>query len=91
MAGREQSKIKRWVKERVYSRLPLFVRPAGYFVYRYLLRLGFLDGVPGLVWHTLQGFWYRFLVDAKVCEAERLSGGERHTVMDLVQEQWGLK
>jgi glycosyltransferase involved in cell wall biosynthesis len=91
MAGREQSKIKRWLKERVYARLPLFVRPAGYFVYRYFLRLGFLDGVPGLVWHALQGFWYRFLVDAKVYEAERRSGGEREAVLDLVQKQWGLK
>ena len=91
MAGREQSKIKRWLKERVYARLPLFVRPAGYFVYRYVLRLGFLDGVPGLAWHGLQGFWYRFLVDAKVYEAERRSGGERDAVVELVEKEWGLK
>jgi hypothetical protein len=33
------------------------------------LRLGFLDGRKGLVWHVLQGFWYQMLVDAKVDEA----------------------
>ena len=91
MTGGEQSKIKRWLKERVYARLPLFVRPAGYFVYRYFLRLGFLDGAPGLVWHALQGFWYRFLVDAKVYEAERRSGGNRAAVVELVEKEWGLK
>lgn len=91
LPGVEQSKIKRWIKERVYARLPLFVRPGAYFVYRYFLRLGFLDGRPGLVWHVLQGFWYRFLVDAKVYEAERVSGGRREAVVDLVEKQWGLK
>jgi glycosyltransferase involved in cell wall biosynthesis len=59
---------KRWLKERVYNRLPLGVRPLLYFFYRYVLRLGFLDGRRGLVFHVLQGFWYRFLVDAKLMQ-----------------------
>jgi len=64
----EQHSRKRWIKEKVYSRTPLFVRPFFYFFYRYIALLGFLDGVPGLIWHFLQGFWYRFLVDAKLYE-----------------------
>jgi len=60
----------RWLKENVYSRTPLFVRPFLYFIYRYVLCLGFLDGIPGLTWHILQGFWYRFYIDAKVYEAK---------------------
>ena len=59
----------RWLKEKVYARTPLFVRPFLYFFYRYVLCLGFLDGVPGLTFHILQGFWYRFYIDAKVYEA----------------------
>jgi len=59
---------KRWLKERLWNRLPLLWRPFGYFAYRYLLRLGFLDGLEGLIFHTLQGFWLRFLVDSKVWE-----------------------
>jgi glycosyltransferase involved in cell wall biosynthesis len=51
-----------------YVRFPLFVRPFIYFVYRYLFRLGFLDGWEGLIFHCLQGFWYRFLVDALMYE-----------------------
>ena len=50
------------MKKRWY-RLPLYIRPALYFVYRYRLRLGFLDGKQGLIFHFFQGFWYRLLVD----------------------------
>jgi glycosyltransferase involved in cell wall biosynthesis len=67
----EQDASRRWMKANVYLRLPLFVRPFLYFCYRYFVRLGFLDGVPGLVFHFLQGFWYRFLVDAKLYESRR--------------------
>lgn len=54
-----------WLKLRWYG-LPLYVRPFMYFVYRYLLRLGFLDGKQGLIFHFLQGFWYRLLVDVNL-------------------------
>jgi hypothetical protein len=29
-----------------------------------------MDGKKGLIYHFLQGFWYRFLVEAKVLEIE---------------------
>ncbi len=67
----EQYSRKRWIKENVYSRFPLFLGPFCYFMYRYFFLLGFLDGRPGLVWHFLQGFWYRFLVDAKLYESQQ--------------------
>ena len=59
---------RRWLREKVYGRAPLFIRPVAYFLYRYFLRLGFLDGKEGFVFHCLQGFWYRFLVDATLWE-----------------------
>jgi glycosyltransferase involved in cell wall biosynthesis len=65
-----QIRLRRWLKSNVYARTPLFVRPFLYFVYRYFFRLGFLDGKEGLIFHFLQGFWYRFLVDAKLYEYE---------------------
>jgi len=65
-----QASIKRFVKEGLYNRLPVFVGPFLYFLYRYFLRLGFLDGKAGIVYHFLQGFWYRFLVDVKVMELD---------------------
>jgi hypothetical protein len=66
-----QPERKRWLKQNVYGRMPLFVRPTLYFIYRYFFRLGFLDGKEGAIFHFLQGFWYRFLVDAKVYEMKR--------------------
>ena len=58
----------------VWRRLPLFVRPVLYFLYRYVLRLGFLDGRQGFVFHFLQGFWYRVLVDVKLDDQRRRGG-----------------
>jgi len=55
-------------KKSLYYRLPPYLRSFLYFCYRYFIRLGFLDGVPGLAFHFLQGFWYRFLIDSKIYE-----------------------
>jgi hypothetical protein len=41
-------------------------------MYRYFIKLGFLDGKEGLIFHFLQGFWFRFLVDAKIFEEDYL-------------------
>ena len=35
----------------------------------------FLDGRRGLVFHVLQGFWFRFLVDAMSLERRRRAEG----------------
>ncbi len=51
-----------------YNVLPLFIRPFILFLYRYFIRLGFVDGREGLIFFVLQTFWYRFLVDAKIFE-----------------------
>jgi glycosyltransferase involved in cell wall biosynthesis len=58
---------RRYFKHR-YERLPRLLRPFLYFFFRYVIRLGFLDGRRGLIFHFLQGFWFRFLVDAKIIE-----------------------
>ena len=59
-----------WLK-RAWNGLPLYWRPALYFGYRYILRLGFLDGREGFVFHVLQAFWYRLLVDINIDEMRR--------------------
>lgn len=76
-SGSLQSRLKRFVKEDVYTKVPLFVRPLCYFLYRYIFRLGFADGSKGLIFHFLHAFWYRILVDAKIFEAEEWIGAER--------------
>ena len=62
--------INRFAKYRRW-RSPLFFRAFLYFLMRYTIGLGFLDGIEGLVFHFLQGFWYRFLVDAKIYELKK--------------------
>ena len=66
-----QASRRRWVKSNLYARSPLFFRAFLYFLMRYTIGLGFLDGIEGLIFHLLQGFWYRFLVDAKIYETRR--------------------
>jgi hypothetical protein len=66
-----QASIKRRIKEQIYNRLPFQVAALGYFLFRYVGQLGFLDGREGLIYHVLQGYWYRFLVGAKVMEFDR--------------------
>ena len=85
-----QDQRKRWLKENLYAKMPLFVRPFIYFMYRYFFKLGFLDGKEGLVWHFLQGFWYRFLVDAKIYEVQKKAKAENRDVQDVMQEMYEL-
>lgn len=61
--------------KQLWSRLPLFVRPFLYFVYRYFIRLGFLDGKQGAIFHFLHAFWFRLLVDIKLDELRRQGAG----------------
>jgi len=84
-----QARIKRWIKYRVYAHIPLGLRSLLYFLYRYIFRLGFLDGWPGLVFHVLQGFWYRFLVDVKVYELRTLMTERGHSLTQVVKDEYG--
>jgi glycosyltransferase involved in cell wall biosynthesis len=61
---------RRWWRN-LYGRGPLFARALAYWGYRYFFRLGFLDAREGLIFHFLQGFWFRFLVDAMIYEETR--------------------
>ena len=70
-----QAAVKRGLKERIYNRLPFGVGPVGYFLYRYIIQLGFLDGKEGAIYHGLQGLWYRFLVEARTLELGRAVEG----------------
>ena len=66
-----QARRKRFLRNRVFGRSPLYLRSFMYYFYRMFLRLGFLDGFPGLVYHTLHGLCYFLLIDAKIDEARQ--------------------
>ncbi|MDS4026367.1 MAG: glycosyltransferase family 2 protein, partial [Candidatus Contendobacter sp.] len=86
-----QAGVKRWIKENVYARLPSGSRALVYFLYRYVIRLGFLDGRPGFTFHFLQGFWYRYLVDAKVAEVKRYMQTTDCDVVVTIERVLGIR
>ena len=86
-----QAKVRRFLKERVYRNLPAGPRALFYFIYRYLLRLGFLDGAEGLYFHFLQGFWYRLVVDAKIAEIERHARTFGIPIEEAILDRTGIR
>jgi len=56
-----------WLKQ-LWWRLPRYARPVLYFSYRMIVQLGILDGRTGIIFHFLQGFWFRLIVDVKIDE-----------------------
>ena len=91
LRGGSQAGVKRWLKEVVYARMPGGLRAFVYFVYRYFFRLGFLDGHEGTAFHFLQGFWYRYLVDAKVWEVRRYMRSRNCDVKKAIEQVLGIK
>jgi len=83
-----QEQRKRYLKVR-YASAPLFTRPLAYFLYRYVLKGGFLDGTKGFIWHFLQGLWYRFLVDAKVYEVFHRAGRDKAAIVRFFKTEYG--
>jgi glycosyltransferase involved in cell wall biosynthesis len=56
-----------WRKQ-LWWKLPRYVRPMIYFTQRIIFQLGILDGRTGIIFHFLQGFWFRLIVDIKIDE-----------------------
>lgn len=86
----EQIQAKRAQKLR-YARMPLFWRALGYFCYRYIFKLGFLDGKEGFLWDFLQGWWYRTLVDAKIYEIKKACGDDKEKIKLHLKELYNIE
>lgn len=67
-----QAERKRWVRQRVWNRLPPLVRPWFYFFYRLVLRGGILDGWPAFAFHFLHALWFPMLIDIFYLERKLL-------------------
>lgn len=91
--GEDESLKGRNRQKSTYYKLPRFFRAFCYFFVRYICFLGFLDGIPGMVWLTLQAYWYRFLVDSKLLEMEKRLGKNptREQVVEYVEKFYGIK
>jgi len=85
-----QAKFKRILKENFYSKLPLGFRAIAFFLYRYILLLGFLDGSKGFIFHLMQGLWYRLLVDVKIMEMESKCNGDINKIKLILNNEYGI-
>lgn len=61
-----QAQRRRWLKKKF---LGAPGSPLLFFLYRYVFRLGFLDGVPGLIYSAFQGIQF-FHIKAKIYELQ---------------------
>ena len=68
---REEIDLKTWIKMNLYYKIPLGMRAHIYYLYRYYIKLGFLDGREGKIYAFLHAYWYRYLVDAKIYECKK--------------------
>jgi len=85
-----QVERKKYLKN-IYANLPLFTRPFIYFFWRYILRFGFLDRTQGLIWHFLQAFWYRFLVDVKIYEIKNESKRLNISIPEFIKKEYNIE
>lgn len=86
-----QEQKKKWIKNNLYTKLPSGLRTSMYFIYRYIIRLGFMDGYRGFIFHSMQGFWYRLLVDAKVFEIEKISKELNISIKETIKKEHGIE
>ena len=82
--------LKKRRRKHGYAKKPLFWRSFAYFMYRYFFKLGFLEGKEGFLWHFLQGWWYRTLVDAKVYEIKRKSEGNPDRIKAILRDEYNI-
>lgn len=87
MASHTQSKRD---KKNRYANMPLFWRSFLYFVYRYFFKFGFTQGKEGFLWHFLQGWWYRTLVDAKIYEIKKACGNDTDKMKSYIKANYQI-
>lgn len=74
----------------LYAKLPLFLRSFAYFLYRYFIRGGCLEGKEGFIWCILQGWWYRTLVDANIFEIKKKCGNDPYKIKECLKNEYGI-
>ena len=80
---KSQATRKRWLRYKVYNRMPAVIRPFLLFFHRIIIRGGILDGKEALIYHFLQVLWFQMVVDARYLELKR-SGSSRHQSVERV-------
>ncbi|HMK35422.1 MAG TPA: methyltransferase domain-containing protein [Desulfomonilaceae bacterium] len=82
-----QPERKRWIRQKLWLHLPPLFRAFCYFLFRFVIKGGFLDGKEAFIYHFLQGLWYTLLIDAKYLELREIKGDTRYQLMPEAKSQ----
>jgi len=63
---------RKYLKEKIYYKLPIFLRPLLFFLYSMIFKLGIITGWQGLVFYYYQTLWFRLLVDINIFKSSWL-------------------
>jgi len=63
---------RKYLKEKIYYKLPIFLRPLLFFLYSLIFKLGIITGWQGLVFYYYQTLWFRLLVDINIFKSSWL-------------------
>ncbi|WP_143960703.1 glycosyltransferase family 2 protein [Litoribacter populi] len=88
--GPDETILSKASQKGLYNRFPLFFRSFLYFFYRYFIQLGFLDGKEGFVWHFMQGWWYRTLVDVLLLEVRVKYGKDTEAIKTHFSKKYNI-
>ena len=66
------SKINKYSKSKIYYNFPIYIRPFLLFIYNYFIKFGFLSSWQGLIFYSLQSFWFRLLVDFNIAKQKKI-------------------
>jgi hypothetical protein len=69
-----QAQRRRWLRKNLFA-IP--GSPALFFLYKYVFALGFLDGIPGLIYCGMQGVQF-FHIKAKIYELKAQGAQQRN-------------
>ena len=78
-------------KKDLYNKIPKLLRALLFFIYRYFFLMGFLDGYAGFIYHVMQAFWYRYIVDLKYIELQNYRGNKSIDLISASVEVLGIK
>lgn len=88
LSGQAASKRR---KKHKYARQPIIWRSFAYYLYRFIIKFGFLEGKEGFLWHFLQGWWYRTLVDANILEIKRACGSDKEKIRAYILKIYSIQ
>ncbi len=73
-----------------YLKLPPIIRPTLLFLYRFIIKLGFLDGTVGFKKHFLQSFWYRLIIDIELIKIYFLCMNNKSKVKKYIKNHYKI-